>query len=282
MGQTAAEGSQRDVQVPVQAWSAQGDRTTHDRVVAEEPLEVRAYGPSQDPITLVTTLRTPGNEGDLAAGWLYSEGLVSPGGIIAMRFGDPVELARPDDQITVEVAQKIDVAVAAHRHTTATASCGVCGRASIEELAARCAPISADIIDPVPWPVIAHLPDALSDAQSLFKRTGGLHATGLFTLDGTLVTLREDVGRHNALDAAIGVHVRACELPLHTSVAVLSGRVGFELVAKAAMAGVGVLVAVGAPTDLAVRTAQRLGVTLVGFVRAGAGNVYAHGHRIAS
>ncbi|MEX0953322.1 MAG: formate dehydrogenase accessory sulfurtransferase FdhD [Nitriliruptoraceae bacterium] len=243
-----------------------------DEVVVEEPLEIRVAGPDQPPVTVVTTLRTPGHEAELAAGWIVTEGLATPEQILRVETGDPVALARADDQVTVHLVGRVDLDDGARRMSVATASCGVCGRASIDELGLRADPIDDDT--PVSWSVLASLPDALRDAQPEFAVTGGLHATGLFTTDGTLVTLREDVGRHNALDAAIGVHVLDRSLPLEGHVAVLSGRVGFELVAKAVVAGIGVIAAVGAPTDLAVRTAERFGVTLVGFVRDGAGNVY--------
>jgi FdhD protein len=201
---------------------------------------------------------------------------------VTVTFADPHVAARPEDTVTAWLPHPIDLPAAARRHAAATASCGVCGRASIEELAARCPPVPATVPDagPLPWSVLAALPARLREAQSVFATTGGLHATGLATRDGTLVTVREDVGRHNALDAAIGAHVARGELPLHDHVAVLSGRIGFELVAKAAVAGIAVVAAVGAASDLAVRTADRLGVTLVGFLRDGDGTVYTHPDRL--
>ena len=254
-----------------------------DELVGEDPLELRAAGPGQPPRTVVTTLRTRGHDEDLAAGWLWSEGLLRPGGIVGFERGDPVLMAQPDDQLTVRLAHPLDLDARAERHATATASCGVCGRAAIDELAARAAPVPADAPAgaPLPWELLADLPDRLRSAQPLFARTGGLHATALATSTGELATLREDVGRHNALDAAIGAHIRAGEVALSGHIAVLSGRIGFELVAKVATAGIPVIVAVGAPTDLAVRTADRLGLTLIGFLRGGDGNVYTHAHRVA-
>lgn len=261
-----------------------GDRPRRQRdlVVVEEPLEIRAHGPSQPPRTVVTTMRTPGHDLDLAVGWMHSEGLLAPGTAVTSSLGDPVTLARPDDQLTLALAEDLDFERVAARHAQATASCGICGRAAIDEVALRCPPVAAEALTdpPVAFATLATLPDRLREAQDVFSATGGLHATGLFDAGGALVTLREDVGRHNALDAAIGARVLAGELPLDRSIAVLSGRVGFELVVKAAMAGIPVLAAVGAPSDLAVRTAQRLGVTLVGFLRQGTGNVYTHAHRI--
>lgn len=256
-------------------------RQEEDELAGEEPLEVRAGGPDQQPVTVFTTLRTPGHEAELAAGWLASERLIGPGGIVDVRAGDALELARPDDRVTVRLADPLDATAVRHRHTMATASCGVCGRASIDELLLRAErlPPPAAAVQPA-WSTLAQLPDRLRGAQQVFAATGAIHATGLFDRDGELVTLREDVGRHNALDTAVGAHVLAGEGPLHHLVCVLSGRIGFELVAKAAVAGLPVVVAVGAPSDLAVRAADRLGVTLVGFVRGGAGNVYTHADRL--
>jgi FdhD protein len=201
---------------------------------------------------------------------------------VTVTFADPHLAARPEDTVTAWLPHPLDLRAAATRHAAATASCGVCGRASIDELVARCPPVPARLPDagPLPWTVLAALPARLRAAQSVFATTGGLHATGLATWGGTLDTVREDVGRHNALDAAIGAHVARGALPLRDHVAVLSGRIGFELVAKAAVAGIPVLTAVGAASDLAVRTADRLGVTLVGFLRDGDGTVYTHPHRL--
>jgi FdhD protein len=259
-------------------------RETSDRLVSEEPLELLAAGPGQDPVPVLTTLRTPGHEVDLALGWLVSEGLLRPedGPEVQVTLADAHLAARPEDRVTAWLPRPLDLRAAAERRTAATASCGVCGRASIEELVARCSPVptTAPAGAPVPWSLVASLPDRLRAAQPLFSTTGGLHATGLFDAAGRTVTVREDVGRHNALDAAIGVHVRRGTLPLHDLIGVLSGRIGFELVAKAAVAGLPILAAVGAPSDLAVRTAERLGVTLVGFLRGTDGNIYTHPYRL--
>jgi FdhD protein len=256
-----------------------------DPVIAEEPLEVRAAGPGQDPVSLMTTLRTPGHEREQAVGWLLAEAFATPEQVVDVRIGDALELARPEDTVTVSLTVAVDPAAGAHRHAVATASCGVCGRASIDELAARTPPVTGDrfLTEPLPWDVLARLPEELRFAQSRFRATGGVHATGLFDVDGRLVTVREDVGRHNALDAAIGAHALSGSWPDHgldDLVCVLSGRIGFELVAKAAVARLPVVAAVGAASDLAVRTAERLGITLVGFVRNGRGTVYTHPGRL--
>jgi FdhD protein len=271
--------------VPVRRVQGGRVRDEHDVVIGEEPLEVRVAGPDQEPRTVVTTLRTPGHEAELAVGWLLAEGLCTPDELVDVEVGDALALARPDDQVTVRLSRRVDPDVIAHRHAVATASCGVCGRASIDELAARTPIVDGDpFLDaPLAWEVFARLPDELRLAQPRFGATGGVHATGLFDASGRLVTVREDVGRHNALDAAIGAHVLGGVWPdegLSDLVAVLSGRIGFELVAKAAVARVPIVAAVGAASDLAVRTAERLGVTLVGFLRRGDGTIYTHAGRI--
>ncbi|MFO7960764.1 MAG: formate dehydrogenase accessory sulfurtransferase FdhD [Nitriliruptoraceae bacterium] len=254
-------------------------------LVREEPLEIRAAGPDQEPVTLATTLRTPGHEPELAVGWVLAEGLASPMDVVGTESGDPQLVARPEDTITVRLQRAVDQNTLVHRHVIATASCGVCGRATIEELATRVAPITDDPFrtDPLTWSRFARLPEELRLAQGRFRATGGLHAAGLFDPDGRLVTVREDVGRHNALDAAIGAHALSGLWPpagLTDLVCVLSGRVGFELVAKAAAARIPVVAAVGAASELAARTAQQLGVTLVGLLRDGDGVVYSHPDRL--
>ncbi|MEX1163992.1 MAG: formate dehydrogenase accessory sulfurtransferase FdhD [Nitriliruptor sp.] len=250
-----------------------------DELVGEEPLRILIAGPGQEPLEVTTTMRTPGHELELAAGLLHAEGLLAAGDITGSRTGAVVTDARPDDTIVVEVREPVDPDALVHRHVPATASCGVCGRASIDDLLARIDPLHA-LGPTIDWAVLAGLPDQLRAEQRAFDATGGLHATGIATGDGTLVTVREDVGRHNALDAAIGANLLARDLPLTDHVVVLSGRVGFELVQKVAVAGATIIVAVGAPSNLAVRTADAAGVTLCGFVRGGTGNVYTHPHRV--
>jgi FdhD protein len=162
----------------------------------------------------------------------------------------------------------------------ATASCGICGKASIDQVAVRSDPIpSGPLVEPT---VIVALPERLAADQAVFRTTGGLHASALFRPDGEIVAVREDVGRHNALDKLIGSQLLAGSLPLHDRIVLLSGRIGFELVQKSAVAGVPIVCAVGAPSDLAVEAAERLGVTLVGFLRGDEFNVYTRPERIAS
>ena len=249
-----------------------------DTVVAEEPLEIRAAGPSQDPVPVAVTMRTPGDEDELAVGFLVTEGLITPGQVLRVVHGDPGALARPDDTVIVRLRRAFDVAAVAERHFVATASCGICGKATLDEIAVRCAPLPAGPV--IARDVLLSLPDRLRTAQRTFERTGGLHAAGLFTSAGELVVLREDVGRHNALDKVIGSRALAGELPLHDRVLMVSGRVSFEIVQKAAAAGIPIVAAVSAPSDLAIEAAERLGQTLVGFLRGDGFNVYSRDERI--
>jgi FdhD protein len=250
-----------------------------DLVVGEEPLEIRAAGPRQAPVQVAVTMRTPGHEEELAIGFLTSEGLVRDNEITGVAYGDPGVMAEPDDSVLVRLARRFDPALAARRNFVATASCGICGKASIDDVAVRCEPLPKGL-PVVARSVITRLPDSLRAAQAAFERTGGLHAAGLFETDGRVVVVREDVGRHNALDKLIGSRVRARELPLWDRVLMVSGRVSFEIVQKAAVAGVPIICAVSAPSDLAVRLADRLGVTLIGFLRGDSFNVYSHDGRV--
>ena len=250
-----------------------------DLVVGEEPLEIRAAGPRQTPVQIAVTMRTPGYEEELAIGFLTTEGLLDGNEVKGVAYGDPGVMAEPDDFVVVRLARKFDPALAAKRNFIATASCGICGKASIDDVAVRCEPLPRGL-PVVARSVITALPDRLREAQAAFERTGGLHAAGLFETDGRLVAIREDVGRHNALDKLIGSRARARELPLWDRILMVSGRVSFEIVQKAAMAGIPIICAVSAPSDLAVRLADRLGVTLVGFLRGEGFNVYSHDGRI--
>jgi FdhD protein len=249
-----------------------------DRVVGEAPLEIRAAGPRQDPVAVAVTMRTPGHEAELAVGFLRTEGLIEGSEVVRTETGDPATSNEPDDTIVVRLARPFDDSAVAERHFIATASCGICGKASIDEVALRCEPIPDGPV--VTRSVIVALPDALRAAQRAFEETGGLHAAALFTPVGELVAIREDVGRHNALDKLVGSQVVAGALPLHDRILMVSGRVSFEIVQKAAVVGVPIVCAVSAPSDLAVETAERLGVTLIGFLRGDGFNVYSHDDRI--
>jgi FdhD protein len=249
-----------------------------DRVVGEEPLQIRAAGPGQDPVAVAVTMRTPGHEDELALGFLRTEGLIDGPEVLRTTIGDPAEMNQPDDQVTVHLARPFDASRVAERHFVATASCGICGKASLDEVAVRSDPIPDGPV--VARSVILALPDLLRAAQRAFDQTGGLHAAGLFSPAGELLAIREDVGRHNALDKLVGSQVLAKAMPLHDRILVVSGRVSFEIVQKAAVAGIPILCAVSAPSDLAIEAADRLGVTLVGFLRGDGFNVYAHDERI--
>jgi FdhD protein len=250
-----------------------------DRVVGEEPLEIRAAGPAQEPVAVAVTMRTPGHENELAVGFLRTEGLIEGPEVVGVETGDPGTMNQPDDTALVRLSRAFDASRVAERHFVATASCGICGKASLDEIALRADPIPAGM------PVVARstllaLPDALRGAQRAFDETGGLHASGLFSQTGELRVLREDVGRHNALDKAIGSQVLDGALPLNDTILMVSGRVSFEIVQKAAVAGIPIICAVSAPSDLAISAADRLGVTLVGFLRGDGFNVYTHDDRI--
>jgi FdhD protein len=233
-----------------------------DEVAVEEPLEIRVDGGP-----LVVTMRTPGHDEELALGFLYGEGLI-----------DGPRAAGPTAELgvnTVEVAGPLTRDPGERRFYT-TSSCGVCGKGALEEVAVHSAPLPAG--PTVTRSLLAGLPDRLY--QPAFARTGGVHATGLFDPAGKLVLTREDVGRHNAMDKVIGRALLDGLVPLGERILCVSGRLSFELVQKAAVAGAPILVGVGAPSSLAVSLAEDRGMTLCGFTRAGRTNVYAHPERV--
>jgi FdhD protein len=233
-----------------------------DEVAVEEPLEIRVDGRA-----LAVTMRTPGHDEELALGFLHGEGLI-----------DGPRAAGPTDELaanTVEVGGPLARELPARRFYT-TSSCGVCGRGALEEVAVHCGPLAAG--PGVARELLAGLPERL--VQPGFARTGGLHAAGLFDAAGGLLCVREDVGRHNALDKVIGWALAAGAVPLGERLLCVSGRLCFELVQKAAVAGAPVLVGVGAPTSLAVALARERGLTLCGFARRGGVNVYAGAQRV--
>jgi FdhD protein len=255
-------------------------RDRHDRLAGEEPLEIRAAGPRQEAVRVAVTMRTPGHDFELAAGFLHSEGLLSSSVELAeIKYCTDIELGEQAYNVVTVHLRRAFEAELVQRNFGMTSACGVCGKASIDSIEVASDPLPAGPV--VHASVIAVLPERLRAAQRTFDRTGGLHATGLFTAEGEVVLVREDVGRHNALDKVIGNRMLAGATPLGTSVALVSGRASFELVQKAAVAGIPVLCAVGAPSSLAVDAARRLGLTLVGFVRDGRFNVYAGAARVA-
>jgi FdhD protein len=248
-----------------------------EQLATEEPLEIRAAGPGQDSAPVAVTMRTPGDDFDLAVGFLLTEGLVERNEVAAVAYCAEVEPDRRWNTVTVALTRPWD-AEANRRAFDATASCGVCGKATIDDVEVACPVVPLG--DPVPASLLVSLPDRLREAQRVFDRTGGLHAAGLFTPDGQLRCLREDVGRHNAVDKIVGRGLLHPAAQAPGGVLVVSGRVSFEIVQKAAMAGIGILVAVSAPSSLAVAAADRLGVTVAGFVREGRMNVYSHPERV--
>jgi FdhD protein len=242
-----------------------GGEEVDDRLAVEEPLELRIGG-----VPVAVTMRTPGHDEELALGFALSEGLRPSG-------------ARPPEDLaanTIELeAPGFDPGRLARSFYT-TSSCGVCGKGALEAIAVEAPPVESALM--VSREVVSAMPDLLREAQAAFASTGGLHATGLFTPDGILVCSREDVGRHNAMDKVIGRAFLDGLLPLSGHVLCVSGRLSFELVQKAAVAGCPVLVAVGAPSSLAVELAADRGVTLCGFVRDGRVNVYSRPGRISA
>ena len=237
-----------------------------DHLAVEEPLTVQVGG-----VTITTTMRTPGHDIELALGWLVSEGVVrTPADVIG---------AIACDENTVEVRLAPGLAPPAPRLTMTSSACGICGTDSIADVVGRRSeqrPPQARI----PSDVVAQLPDRLRDAQSAFDRTGGLHAAGLFTLGGDAICVREDVGRHNAVDKVVGWALQQDALPAHEWLLQVSGRASFELTQKAVMAGVQALAAVSAPSTLAVDLARDADLTLVGFSRGESFNVYAGADRL--
>lgn len=250
-----------------------------DHVVGEEPLEIRVQSRDAEADVLGVTMRTPGNDFELAVGFLLSEGVLTrQEDVLSVRYCQLSE-GTPQQYNQVTVACVCPVELKGRRRTsTVTSSCGICGTSSLEQLEGRCPRPQTD--QQIDARILVGLPDLLRPRQRVFERTGGLHAAGLFDYAGEVVATREDVGRHNAVDKLIGWAALERRLPLSAIALVVSGRVSFEIVQKAAVAGISTVVAVSAPTSLAVLTAQRLGMTLVAFVRGGRANVYAGVERV--
>jgi len=247
--------------------SAEGEREREDQVVAEEPLEIRVAWPGAEPSRAWVTMRTPGQDFELAAGWAFHEGLVAAHELAEVAYCTDEDLT-PEQEfnvVTLRASAPVDLG---HRHDALSAgssACGVCGKDSIEA--------ALSTVRRARWTgpgaradVVRRLPALLREEQSVFSRTGGVHAAGLFTVDGDRLVVREDVGRHNAVDKVTGARLLADQSPAEAYL-VVSGRAGFELVQKAVAAGVGSLVAVGAPSSLAVHLAREAGLGLFGFTR---------------
>ena len=248
-----------------------------DRLATEEPMEIRVDEPGGEQRTIAVTMRTPGHDFELAAGFLFTEGLIYPGDLRGVRYCDVPREEQHYNVVTVSVGRPLPDLAARAFYTTS--SCGVCGKASLEALDVQCAPVA-------PGPelapeVLTALPEELRRVQRVFDRTGGLHAAALFDAGGKLVSSREDVGRHNAVDKIVGAELMAGNLPLAGRILLVSGRASFEIVQKAAVAGIPMVCAVSAPSSLAVDAARRFGMTLVGFLREQRFNVYSHAERIA-
>jgi len=249
-----------------------------DLLASEEPLEVRLqYGPSDARVTknISVTMRTPGNDKELATGFLFTEGIIKNHQSIKQVF----QLGENVIKITLEENLNLDLSKL-ERNFYTTSSCGVCGKSSIDAVKQVCENFATVALSPVPASLIYKLPDLLRANQDVFETTGGLHASALFDTNGNLLILREDVGRHNALDKLIGVALKKEMIPLNNHILLLSGRASFELIQKAAMAGINFVAAVGAPSSLAVEMAREHNMTLIGFLRGEKFNIYNGAERI--
>jgi FdhD protein len=257
-----------------------------DVLAVEEPLEIRIRSAQGGPVSsFVTTMRTPGNDEELTAGLLFAEGVVeSPADLIALeRPADP----RIDPELKANVLigtlspEAFERAAGLRRGTVMGSACGVCGKTSIENVIPSDRPPLESHLRVTPE-LLYELPGRLRERQSVFAQTGGLHAAGLFSPDGALEEVREDIGRHNATDKVVGTFLMRGQLPLSNRILVVSGRAGFEIVQKAFAAGIPIVASVSAPSSLAVALAETGGVTLIGFLRGRRFNVYANPHRVAS
>jgi len=286
--------------LPLPTYSqASAERTTVQRVAGtaltrdtdvlaiEAPLEISLeHGPGdhRQIQTLAVTMRTPGHDAELAAGFLLSEGIITgPADILSLaHHADPRRPKERGNVLRATLAPGLVLELdRLERHFYTTSSCGVCGKTSIDAVKATSCPVPPPAAVPrVSASLIHQLPQRQRAAQAIFEQTGGLHATALFSVAGELLLLREDVGRHNAFDKVVGAALLAGQLPLGQHVVLLSGRASFELVQKAALAGVAILAAVGAPSSLAVEAAEEFGLTLLGFVRNERFNIYTHAQRI--
>ena len=282
----AKTGRRRTARIQVQRRRGEGVADRADRVAVEEPLEVRVEALAADggvverPVAV--TMRTPGDDFELAAGFVVTEGVVAgPEAVAGVRY---CRSATPQEYNVVTVSlndPKAFDAAGLARNFYVASSCGVCGKASLEAVEVKgCRPVAPDVGFAVPEAAVRALPDALRAAQKVFDRTGGIHAAGLFDSTGRMVAVREDVARHNAVDKVAGRLILAGALPASDLGLVVSGRSSFDILQKAAMAGLPMVVAVGAPSSLAVEFARRFNMTLTGFTDGGGCNVYAGAQRI--
>jgi FdhD protein len=251
-------------------------RRARDRLAVEEPLELRVAG---RPVGV--TMRTPGNDVELAIGYCVTEGLVAdPEQVAAVRFCAPEGQAQEFNVLTVDLRPGVPAPdPSLDRLAVTSSSCGVCGKASIQAVTVACRSLAGDALS-MSGEALAAIPDRVREAQRVFDQTGGLHAAAICDADGQVQCVREDVGRHNAVDKVIGWAATERRLPLTGMVLFVSGRCSFELVQKAAVAGVPLVAAVSAPSSLAVDLAEQVGMTVVGFLRGQTMNVYANPHRV--
>jgi FdhD protein len=251
-----------------------------DTLATEEPMEIRVGGPGQAARAVAVTMRTPGADYELAVGFLFTEGLIAPGEVRRVAYCDDLDDEEQRYNVVTVSLDRVFDHERLHRNFFATSSCGICGKAALDDVEVRCAPVAEG--PPVRADVLVSLPDRLRARQRVFDRTGGLHAAALCTPEGDIVGLREDVGRHNAVDKVIGEQVLAGRVPVDSHVLQVSGRASFEIVQKAAVAGIPIVSAVSAPSSLAVEAGERFGMTIVGFVRDGRCNVYTGAQRVVT
>ncbi len=263
----------------IHRWSGTGLASVEDVLVEEEPLEIRVRGAA-----VTVTMRTPGHDAELAAGFLLSEGIIRHRtDVVEIACCGSTEVAARENVLNVFLSPEVCFdGPKAGRLQLTTSSCGLCGKASIESIHQRFPPMEDGGGGSVSIPKLLGFPDKLRQRQASFERTGGLHAAGLFSFGGRRVVVREDIGRHNAVDKVLGYGFLNGRLPLKNSVLMVSGRVSFEIMQKALAARIPLVAAVSAPSSLAVEFAHESGQTLVGFLRNGSFNVYTHPRRIAS
>jgi FdhD protein len=274
--------------LPIIKVNGQGRFAQTDMLAAEEPLEIRIeYGEAgqRQMQNVSVTMRTPGNDAELATGFLFTEGIIKNSSDVAEASHCFIACAENKENV-IQVSLKAGVIPNlrnSERNFYTTSSCGVCGKGSINAIRTVSDYVAQDgNINSINAQTLISLPQILETSQEIFADTGGLHASALFTTDGELQIVREDVGRHNALDKLIGAGLNNNRLPLNQSVLLLSGRASFELVQKAVMAGINIIAAVGAPSTLAVQLAEEFNITLVGFLRNQRFNIYTAPHRITN
>lgn len=273
-----AKGPEERIQIRrVEAGAA---HYTTDVLAAEEPMELRiVYGPANNRIlkNLSVTMRTPGDDAALATGFLFTEGIITAQADVLQTYTLPYD----ENIVVVELSENLQPDLAKlERHFYTTSSCGVCGKSSIDAVRTVKSPTVAQEGTPVMAGIFYGLPDKLRAQQDVFETTGGLHASALFDREGNFKLLQEDVGRHNALDKVIGAALASDMLPLDSCILLLSGRASFELIQKAAMAGIKIVAAVGAPSGLAVQLAIEFDITLIGFLRGNRFNIYTGTERV--